>query len=580
MSTARRSLVPFVLVLATRCGGGDSAPLGVAPVASDDVAPLPISGGTLLVTRDGARAVVADADLDRVVVVGLAERRVEVTFRLRAGDEPGRSAEDGAGRVHVVLRGAGSVVSYDLATGREFARRAVCPVPRGIAWDRGVDALRVVCAGGELVTLAVTGDAPPQTLRLDRDLRDVVVMNDLLLVTRFRSAETLLVDRRGAVTLRVPSTRLGPGAAVAWRAAAAPGGGAFILHTRAAATVAMTPGGYNQGGSACGSNAGIASPGVTLVRPPFEVVAGPTLPSAPLAVDLAVSADGLRLAAAVPGNLEADGRPTVVEFAATPGNSCAQTTALAMPAGSQAIAVAYTPDGALLAQTRAPAALVFGRGGQVIPLGGEARRTVGHDLFHTNPRGLVTCAGCHPEGDDDGRTWVFAPVGGRRTQNLRGGIGATAPFHWDGDLRSFDHLVDEVLVRRMGAAPPGVVGATSLFHWVEQLPTRTAPVVPTAGLAGVARGDRLFHDPVVACASCHAGPKLTDNRSVDVGTGGAFQVPTLRGIAWRAPYMHNGCAATLRERFSAACGGGDRHGRTSHLSAGDLDDLVAYLETL
>jgi hypothetical protein len=45
--------------------------------------------------------------------------------------------------------------------------------------------------------------------------------------------------------------------------------------------------------------------------------------------------------------------------------------------------------------------------------------------------------------------------------------------------------------------------------------------------------------------------------------------------------MHDGCAPTLRERFGApSCSGGERHGSTSTLSASDVDDLVAYLESL
>jgi hypothetical protein len=43
--------------------------------------------------------------------------------------------------------------------------------------------------------------------------------------------------------------------------------------------------------------------------------------------------------------------------------------------------------------------------------------------------------------------------------------------------------------------------------------------------------------------------------------------------------MHEGCAATLADRFGA-CGGGDAHGKTSHLTAEQRADLVAYLETL
>jgi hypothetical protein len=43
--------------------------------------------------------------------------------------------------------------------------------------------------------------------------------------------------------------------------------------------------------------------------------------------------------------------------------------------------------------------------------------------------------------------------------------------------------------------------------------------------------------------------------------------------------MHDGCAATLHERFNPACGG-NNHGATSQLTAGQIDDLVAYLNTL
>jgi hypothetical protein len=66
-----------------------------------------------------------------------------------------------------------------------------------------------------------------------------------------------------------------------------------------------------------------------------------------------------------------------------------------------------------------------------------------------------------------------------------------------------------------------------------------------------------------------------------VGTGRAYQVSSLLGVSWRAPFMHDGCATTLSERFaSPSCSGGDKHGSTSALAASELDDLVAYLESL
>ena len=44
--------------------------------------------------------------------------------------------------------------------------------------------------------------------------------------------------------------------------------------------------------------------------------------------------------------------------------------------------------------------------------------------------------------------------------------------------------------------------------------------------------------------------------------------------------MHDGCAATLTDRFTGTCGGGDRHGVTSRLDPLQIADLVAYLESL
>ena len=37
--------------------------------------------------------------------------------------------------------------------------------------------------------------------------------------------------------------------------------------------------------------------------------------------------------------------------------------------------------------------------------------------------------------------------------------------------------------------------------------------------------------------------------------------------------MHDGCAPTLKDRFGP-CGGGDKHGVTSKLTSGQVDDLV------
>jgi mono/diheme cytochrome c family protein len=247
-----------------------------------------------------------------------------------------------------------------------------------------------------------------------------------------------------------------------------------------------------------------------------------------------------------------------------------------------ATSVAYTRDGRIIVQTRAEAALfLHDRAGNVskISLSGHDAIDTGHSFFHSvTPAGLA-CASCHPEGGDDGRAWSFRDLGLRRTQSLRGGVIGTEPFHWDGDMHDFTMLVHEVFQERMSAVPLSVSESNAFAAWLDTIPVPTRPLVVDA--ADVERGRALFESSDVGCATCHAGPALTNNLAADVGTGSAFQVPSLRGVVYRAPYMHDGCAADLRARFTdPGCGGGDRHGVTSHLTSAQIDDLVAYVRTL
>ena len=61
--------------------------------------------------------------------------------------------------------------------------------------------------------------------------------------------------------------------------------------------------------------------------------------------------------------------------------------------------------------------------------------------------------------------------------------------------------------------------------------------------------------------------------------GDIFDTPTLIEIWRTAPYLHDGSAVTVREVL-VEHNPADRHGKTSHLSPIDLDDLMAYLLSL
>jgi hypothetical protein len=199
-----------------------------------------------------------------------------------------------------------------------------------------------------------------------------------------------------------------------------------------------------------------------------------------------------------------------------------------------------------------------------------------HRLTSSYLGGGIACASCHGEGGDDGHVWQFAQLGARRTQSLRGGVLARAPYHWDGAMRDFATLVEAVYVGRMGGPRLAPAQLDALARWVDAIPQLPAPPGdPAAAVRGAAR----FADPKLGCAGCHGGPLLSDLAIVDVGTGGSFKVPSLLGVGYRAPFLHSGCAPTLRDRFGP-CGGGDQHGATAMLGPGELSDLTAYLETL
>src|SRR5690348_6482592 len=113
---------------------------------------VPISGGTMLVTKDGTHAIVADPDRDRILSVDLGTQQTVQVLPLKPGDEPGRVIEDGAGRLHVALRHGGAVLTLaDAQSLSIIARDSVCPEPRGLAWDPATDLVHVACNGGELV---------------------------------------------------------------------------------------------------------------------------------------------------------------------------------------------------------------------------------------------------------------------------------------------------------------------------------------------------------------------------------------------------------------------------------------------
>jgi mono/diheme cytochrome c family protein/DNA-binding beta-propeller fold protein YncE len=597
-------------------GGAPDSPFApqFGSTVTRDEAPPPISGGTMA-RSDDDYLVVADPDRDTITVVDIStnrsalplssRERIVGTLDLAPHSEPGRVVIGSDGEAYVALRHAGAIVTVGLADARAIETRTVCPAPRGMAFDG--DQLLVACVDGDLLSLPAHGGAATVAYHdIQGDLRDVVVVDQLLYVTRFRTANVIVLDKADHHVVR----EFGPGQfthtqgrfagalfqpSVAWRTVAGPGGRVGMVHQRSLLTApgnapvdTASSGGYGSPVTSpvdCGNSIVHSTVSFMSADQASPDTAG-EIPLAVLPVDMAVSADGASFVIVAAGNNMSPGAPRAFRlFRSTsdvrPQGDCEPGVPIAVD--GQPTAVVLDAHGSAIVQSREPARLVF-ESGDALTLSTSSRFDTGHAVFHANSGGGLACAGCHPEGGDDARVWVFDREGLRRTQNLRGGLLGTEPFHWGGDQANFNHLANDVFVGRMSGSQLTDPQIDALARWVDRIPvmpTRAAATMAAPELDAIARGRALFTSSDVGCVNCHSGAKYSNNLTVSVGTGPALQVPTLVGVRWRAPYMHTGCAATLRDRFThPECGGGDLHGHTSQLSDAQIDDLVAYLQSL
>jgi len=187
-----------------------------------------------------------------------------------------------------------------------------------------------------------------------------------------------------------------------------------------------------------------------------------------------------------------------------------------------------------------------------------------------------------------------------------------------------DNLPENLLIERLSANSGYVAAFKDAFHetqidrrQVEQaLATFERSILPTrapfdrwldGGRTAInesaARGFDLFNGKA-NCAACHNGWAFTDSSFHDIGSADndnigrgnlfpnsvtlryAFKTPTLRDVARRGPYMHDGSVSTLPAVIELYDRGGiDRPSRAAEirrlgLSSIEKADLIAFLETL
>jgi YVTN family beta-propeller protein len=247
------------------------------------------------------------------------------------------------------------------------------------------------------------------------------------------------------------------------------------------------------------------------------------------------------------------------------------------------------------------------RGVSTIDLGGPKTINAlrrGERLFYTADfsfQGQFGCANCHLDSTIDGLQWDLEPDGfgkdivdNRLLENLAG----TEPFKWNGgnpDMPTECGPRTEKFFFRSQSFTDNQL--TDLVTYIYSLPNRPNRYRQANGELTPAqeRGKAIFErtraknrKPIAEanqCGYCHSGPKYTNQKQIDVGTGKptdrspVIDVPQLVGISDSAPYLHDGSARSLEEIWTVY-NPQDRHGVTNDLTKDELNDLIEYLKTL
>lgn len=188
------------------------------------------------------------------------------------------------------------------------------------------------------------------------------------------------------------------------------------------------------------------------------------------------------------------------------------------------------------------------------------------------------------------------------------------------------------MFKAAGMKEPSNGGArNALQAFMQTIVSRGAPIDEGTLSAAAERGRGLFEGKA-GCASCHSGARYTDDKTHNTGVPGnadiwsdparhsafvtyakfmgienymnlredvgayvrahdpdsarSFLTPTLRELAWTAPYMHNGVFETLEEVVDFYDAGGgedllkDQRLRPLGLVPSEKADLIAFLQAL
>ena len=196
-------------------------------------------------------------------------------------------------------------------------------------------------------------------------------------------------------------------------------------------------------------------------------------------------------------------------------------------------------------------------------------------------QGWISCASCHgPDARVDGLNWDLLNDGIGDPINTKSLLLAhrTPPSMSHAVRENAEAAVRAGLLHILFAQRPESEAA-AIDTYLKSLKPLPSPRLVDGKLSPAARrGKKLFVDAKVGCATCHPPGLYTTLKPYDVGAG-PLDTPTLIEIWRTAPYLHDGSALTLHDVLISA-NPNDKHGHTSQLSHSQVEDLVAFLESL
>ena len=216
-----------------------------------------------------------------------------------------------------------------------------------------------------------------------------------------------------------------------------------------------------------------------------------------------------------------------------------------------------------------------------------------------------SCSTCHPDGRSDAMYWDLLNDGTGNTKNTKSLLmsALTPPVMWRGTRSDVGSAIRSGM-RHIEFAKPNEQQAAAIEAYLRQMkevpsPHLNSTVLETPKTEGAScskchypgvprgtltlsarRGKQLFEGQA-GCAQCHPHPTFTTGRKVDpgLGSGVAYDVPSLIEVWRTAPYLHSGDALTLRQ---AVCDYNflQCRGKTRQLTPTQLADLLEYVKSL